>query len=64
MLELQTFPTRAVLTRRQPEVAACLVHGLTNEETAQELKMSPGTVALVRLVYQPGGYNVCSRLAV
>jgi len=41
MLELRTFPTRSVLTRRQPEVAACLVHGLTNKETARELKMSP-----------------------
>ena len=41
MLELQTFPTRSVLTRRQPEVTACLVHGLTNKETARELKMSP-----------------------
>ena len=64
MLELQTFPTRSVLTRRQPEVAACLAHGLTNKETARELKMSPLTVALVRLVYQLGGDNVGSRLAV
>jgi DNA-binding NarL/FixJ family response regulator len=64
MLELRTFPTRSVLTRRQPEVAACLVHGLTNKETARELKMSPRTVALVRLVYQLGGDNVGSRLAV
>jgi DNA-binding NarL/FixJ family response regulator len=64
MLELQTFPTRAVLTRRQPEFAACLVHGLTNKETAQELKMSLRIVALVRLVYQLGGDNVGSRLAV
>jgi polygalacturonase len=46
------------------EVAACLVHGLTNKETARELKMSPRTVALVRLVYQLGGDNVGSRLAV
>jgi DNA-binding NarL/FixJ family response regulator len=64
MLELQTFPTHSVLTRRQPEVAACLVHGLTNKETARELKMSPRTVALVRLVYQLGGDNVGSRLVV
>jgi DNA-binding NarL/FixJ family response regulator len=64
MLELQTFPTRSVLTRRRPEFAACLVHGLTKKETARELKMSPRTVALVRLVYQLGGDNVGSRLAV
>jgi DNA-binding NarL/FixJ family response regulator len=41
MLELRTFPTRSVLTRRQPEVAACLVHGLTNKETAREFNVSP-----------------------
>ena len=64
MLEMQTFPTRAVLTRRQPEFAACLVHGLTNKETARELKMSPRSVALVRLVYQLGGDNVGSQLVV
>jgi DNA-binding NarL/FixJ family response regulator len=64
MLELQTFPTRSLFTRRQPEVAACLVHGLTNKETARELKMSPRSVALVQLVYQLGGDNVGSRLAV
>jgi len=64
MLEWQTFSTRSVLRRSQPQVAACLVHGLTHGETARELKISPGTVALVRLVYQPGGDNVGSRLAV
>ena len=64
MLEVQAFSTRSVLTRRQPEVAACLVHGLTNKETAREFNMSPRTVALVRLVYQLGGDNVGSRLAV
>ena len=62
MLELQT--TRAVLTRRQPEFAARLVHGLTNRETAQELKMSLRIVALVQLVYQLGGDNVGSQLVV
>jgi hypothetical protein len=64
MLELQTFPTRSVLTRRLPEVTACLVHGLTNKETARELKCLPCSVALVRLVYQLGGDNVGSQLVV
>ena len=64
MLERQTFSTRSVLARRQPEFAARLVHGLTNRETAQELKMFLRIVALVQLVYQLGGDNVGSRLAV
>ena len=44
MLELPTFPKRSVLTPRQLEVAACLVHGLTNKETARALNMSHRTV--------------------
>ena len=64
MLELQTFPTSAVLTRRQPEFAARLVHGLTNRETVQELKVFLHIVALVQLVYQLGGDNVGSQLVV
>ena len=61
MLELRTFPTRSVLTRRQPEVAACLVHGLTHGKRRGSLKY---LVALVPLVDQLGGDNVGSRLAV
>jgi hypothetical protein len=61
MLEWQTFSTRSVLRRSQPEVAACLVHGLTHGKRRGSLKY---LVALVRLVYQQGGDNVGSRLAV
>ena len=35
----------AKLTRRQQEVAACIAEGLTNEEIAQRLVVTPGTVA-------------------
>jgi len=34
----------ARLTRRQQEVAACVAEGLTNEEIAQRLILTPGTV--------------------
>ena len=33
------------LTRRQQEVAACVAEGLTNEEIAERLVLTPGTVA-------------------
>ena len=35
----------AKLTRRQQEVAACVAEGLTNEQIAQRLVLTPGTVA-------------------
>jgi DNA-binding CsgD family transcriptional regulator len=35
----------AKLTRRQQEVAACIAEGLTNEQIAQRLVLTPGTVA-------------------
>jgi DNA-binding CsgD family transcriptional regulator len=35
----------ARLTRRQQDVAACVAEGLSNEEIAQRLGLSPGTVA-------------------
>jgi DNA-binding CsgD family transcriptional regulator len=35
----------ARLTRRQQEVAACVAEGLTNDEIAQRLVVTPGTVA-------------------
>jgi DNA-binding CsgD family transcriptional regulator len=35
----------ARLTRRQQEVAACVAEGLTNQEIAQRLVLTPGTVA-------------------
>ena len=35
----------ARLTRRQQEVAGCVAEGLTNEEIAQRLTLTPGTVA-------------------
>jgi two-component system, OmpR family, sensor kinase len=35
----------AKLTRRQQEVAACIAEGLTNEEIARRLVLTPGTVA-------------------
>ena len=35
----------ARLTRRQQEVAACVAEGLTNEEIAERLVLTPGTVA-------------------
>jgi DNA-binding CsgD family transcriptional regulator len=35
----------AKITRRQQEVAACVAEGLTNEEIAQRLVLTPGTVA-------------------
>ena len=35
----------ATLTRRQQEVAICIAEGLTNEEIAQRLVLTPGTVA-------------------
>jgi DNA-binding CsgD family transcriptional regulator len=35
----------ARLTRRQQEVAACVAEGLSNEEIAERLRLSPGTVA-------------------
>ena len=35
----------AQLTRRQQEVAACVAEGLTNQEIAQRLVLTPGTVA-------------------
>jgi two-component system response regulator FixJ len=44
MRELPTFPKRSVLTPRQLEVAACLIHGMSNKETARELHLSPRTV--------------------
>jgi DNA-binding NarL/FixJ family response regulator len=35
----------AKLTRRQQEVAACIAEGLTNQQIAQRLVLTPGTVA-------------------
>ena len=35
----------AKLTRRQQEIAVCIAEGLTNEEIAQRLVLTPGTVA-------------------
>src|SRR5439155_8450811 len=35
----------ARITRRQQEVAICVAEGLTNEEIAQRLVLTPGTVA-------------------
>ena len=35
----------AKLTRRQQEIAACVAEGLTNEEIARRLVLTPGTVA-------------------
>src|SRR5215210_3918696 len=35
----------AKLTRRQQEIAACIAEGLTNEQIAQRLVLTPGTVA-------------------
>src|SRR5918997_1764033 len=35
----------AKLTRRQQEVAACIAEGLSNEEIARRLVLTPGTAA-------------------
>jgi DNA-binding NarL/FixJ family response regulator len=43
-MQLPLFPNRNTLTPRQLQVIACVVHGLTNKETARELKLSPRTV--------------------
>jgi DNA-binding NarL/FixJ family response regulator len=43
-MQLPLFPNRNVLTPRQLQVTACIVQGLTNKETARELKISPRSV--------------------
>jgi DNA-binding CsgD family transcriptional regulator len=44
MPPLPTFPNRSVLTPRQLEITAWLVHGLTNKETARIFTMALRTV--------------------
>jgi DNA-binding NarL/FixJ family response regulator len=45
----ETLVTRSLraaqLTRRQQEVAGCIAEGLTNEQIARRLVLTPGTVA-------------------
>ena len=57
------FPHRTELTRRHLQVVDCLVHGMTNKETARELNISPRTVEDYRLrVFHTLGVHNCVEL--
>src|SRR5438874_9259454 len=44
-IDLSTDGTSGPITRREREVAELIAHGLTNEQIAQQLVLTPGTVA-------------------
>lgn len=55
-MSLPDFPRRSALTGRQLQVIDCLVHGLSNKDTARALFISPRTVEDYRLnIYQKLG---------
>lgn len=57
MPPLPAFPNRSILSRRQKDVISCLVHGMSNKETARELNISPRTVEDHRM-------HACQKLGV